>query len=66
MIRDGFIVILSSLPLDYTQLVELCNFIVRSVMCIIVVVCATIVVIATRCSVSHYRLSEQCRALWVE
>ena len=43
------------------ELLGLCNFIAKSVMHIIVVACAVIVLIATRCPVSHCRVSEKCR-----
>ena len=42
-------------PKSITELLGLCNFIMKSVMRIIVVICAVIVVIATRCPFSHCR-----------
>ena len=51
------------LPTPYKAFRTLYNFIVKSVVCTIVIMCTVIVVIATRCSVSHCRLTKQCRAL---
>ena len=42
-----------------------CNFIAKCVLRIVVVACTVMVVIATRCLSSHYKVSEQCRAQWV-
>ena len=51
------------LPTPYKAFRTLYNFIAKSLVCIIVIMCTVIVAIATRCPVSHCRLTKQCRAL---
>ena len=47
----------------YRAFRTLCTFIAKYVMHIIVVMCAVVVVIATRWPVSHCRVTKQCREL---
>ena len=62
---NGVAGFLSALAPNYRGFGTLCNFIAKCVLRIVVVACTVMVVIATRCLSSHYKVSEQCRAQWM-
>ena len=54
-----------AIQFKYRNFGNLFNFIVKYILRIIVFVCNVMVVIATRCLASHYRVADQWRAQWV-